>query len=198
MISRLSASKRRTSPRHARLSRANDTPRSASTRLAISSPMIKVTYSAVTVASAAPCTFRCRPITSHRSSTIFSRLPTISKITGARAYCTPNSQPSSTRFASDAGALSQRMSRKRRACSSTASLPPTICNARSISGVRKITISRPAPVASPSGCTSARARRRGSLAPKACAVSPVVLIRRKSSSMKRKLVAVAPTATPPR
>ena len=198
MMSRFSASRRRISPRQAFFSIDRETPRSASTRLAISRPIKKVTYSAVTVASAAPCTFICRPITSHKSSTMLRTLPTTSRITGALAYCTPSSQPSRTRFASDAGALSQRSSRKRLACSSTASLPPTICSARSINGIRKTTIAAPAASASPSGCTSARASRCGSLAPNACAVSPVVLMRRKRSSIKRKLVAVAPTATPPR
>ena len=157
MMSRLSASKRRKLPRHACFSIASDIPRICRTLRTIIRPISKVAYSAITVASAAPCTFICRPITSHKSSTILRILPTISRITGARAYCTPNNQPSSTRFASEAGALSQRISRKRRACSSTASLPPTICSATSIIGVRNSAISNPAPSASMSGCTSARA-----------------------------------------
>ncbi len=167
MMSRFNANKRRRSPRQASFSIASDTPRSVSTRFAISRPIMRVAYSAVTVASAAPWTFIRRPITSHRSSTIFNRLPTTSRITGARAYWTPSSQPSSTRLASEAGALSQRISRNRLACSSTASLPPTICRARSISGRRSRIISTPAPSARASGCTSARARRCGSLAPQA-------------------------------
>ncbi len=197
-MSRLSASSLRILPRHAVFSITRDIPRRTSTRQTINSPMNKVPYSAIAVASAAPRTSICRPITSQRSSAMLSRFPTTSKITGARAYCTPSSHPSRTRFASEAGALSQRISRKRRACSSTASLPPTTWSARSIRGVRSKTMSAPAPSARISGCTSARARRNGSFAPYACAVSPVVLIRKKSSSINRKLVAVAPIATPPR
>ncbi|STS79417.1 Uncharacterised protein [Klebsiella pneumoniae] len=83
MMSRFNANKRRRSPRQAFFSIASDTPRSVSTRFAISRPIMRVAYSAVTVASAAPWTFIRRPITSHRSSTIFNRLPTTSRITGA-------------------------------------------------------------------------------------------------------------------
>ena len=151
MMSRLSASSLRMLPRQADFSRSRVIPRIASTRQTIPKPISSVPYSAIAVASAAPRTFMCSPITSHRSSTMLSRLPTTSRITGARAYCTPSSQPSRTRFASEAGALSQRISRNRRACSSTASLPPTIWSARSISGVRNRTINAPAPNARMSG-----------------------------------------------
>ncbi|MNE17003.1 hypothetical protein D3C80_1099690 [compost metagenome] len=151
MMSRFSASSLRILPRQAFFSIASETPRITNTRLTIHKPIKNVAYSATTVASAAPCTFICKPITSHRSRTIFRTFPTTSKMTGARTYCTPSSQPSRTRLASDAGALSQRISRKRRACSSTASLPPTICSARSIRGVRNTTISSPAPNARISG-----------------------------------------------
>ena len=157
MMSRLSASKRRTFPRQAVFSISPEIPRSLRILRTISRPISNVAYSAMTVASAAPCTFICNPITSQTSSTMLRILPTTNRTTGARAYCTPSNQPSNTRFASDAGALSHRISRKRRACSSTASLPPTICSARSIIGVRNRAINAPAPSASSNGCTSARA-----------------------------------------
>ncbi|MOA18282.1 hypothetical protein D3C78_1385890 [compost metagenome] len=101
-------------------------------------------------------------------------------------------------FANAAGALSQRISRNNRACSSTASSPPTIFSASSISGWRSKTMATPANAASSSGCIKARANPCGFCAPRACAVRPVVLIRRNNNSMNRKLVAIAPTATPPR
>ena len=157
MISRLSASKRRKFPRQAVFSISPEIPRSLRILRTISRPISNVAYSAITVARAAPCTFICSPITSQTSSTMLRILPTTNKITGARAYCTPSNQPSNTRFASDAGALNQRISRKRRACSRTASLPPTICSARSIIGVRSSAINAPAPNANSNGCTSARA-----------------------------------------
>ena len=197
-MSRLSASRRRMLPRQAVFSIDQEIPRIAITLCTIPNPTSRVAYSAIAVASAAPCTFMCRPITSHRSSTMFSTFPTTSSTTGARAYCTPSSQPSRTRFAREAGALSQRMARKRRACSNTSPLPPTIDSARLISGVLNRIMSNPAPSASINGCTSARASACGFFAPKACAVRPVVLMRRNSSSINRKLVAVAPIATPPR
>ncbi|MNH40122.1 hypothetical protein D3C79_1013930 [compost metagenome] len=67
-----------------------------------------------------------------------------------------------------------------------------------INGWRSSTIASPANTAISSGCIKARASAGGSCAPSACAASPVVLIRRNSSSINRKLVAMAPIATPPR
>ncbi len=64
--------------------------------------------------------------------------------------------------------------------------------------LRNRTIAPPANSASSSGCIKARASACGFFAPSACAARPVVLMRRNSSSMNRKLVATAPIATPPK
>ena len=198
IMSRLRRSRRLISPRQLSFSIAIEMPRSFSTRHTIASPTASVTYSASAVALAAPATPHFRPSTSHRSSRILTALPTTSSTTGARAYCTPSSQPRITMLASVAGALSQRISIKIAACSCTCGSPPASRPVSALSGSRSRINSRPASSAISSGCVRARASACVSRAPKACAVMPVVLMRRKSKSIKTKLVAVAPIATPPR
>ena len=95
MMSRLSASSRRRSPRRAAQHRQGDTAQ------AHHPPRQPQAEQQRGVFGDGGCRRRpshvpAGPITSQISSTMFSRLPTISRITGARTYCTPSSQPSST------------------------------------------------------------------------------------------------------
>lgn len=137
-----------------------------------------------------------QPITSQISSTMFSRLPTISRITGARTYCTPSSQPSSTSWPAPPEHSANESQEN------AAPVPaPRHCRRQSAAPVRSADSaagrSLPGQQRQQQRLHKGARQRLRVLCPQRLRRQPVVLMRRNNSSMNRKLVATAPIATPP-